>query len=559
MDILKTAIEAFSGLGLFLFGMIYLEKELNASAGNSFRRLVEKATSTRWRSLLTGFSGTALLQSSSVVTLMALSLIGAGMMGLESAIGIVMGANIGTTVTAWIVGLVGFRMDIGLLSYIFIGVGGLGSVVSPEKSRWKHYFGAMVGFGLIFLGLEGMKESFSVVSAHFDISSLGYTTPYPYALAGLLLTAVIQSSSASIAIAQSALYAGMIGFDTAAAFVVGANIGTTVTAILGAIGGTPDKKRTAMAHLLFNVSTGAIALALLVPLTDITSFILPDSDDMVRIALFHTIFNILGVLIWFPWIEPLSRFLKRLFVRKEESVTKYIAYTDPDLPQLAIEATEKELEHLAHEVEKFALLAINISPSQALEKKTPTDKLLDRYEEPFGVPFDELYDNIRRIEGEIYRYIASANPGRRDPLLHEKFSTLAKKTAYISTAAKDIKDMIHDIEKLQRSDSNEIVEFYRNLRYLILKSVQAFHRAIDGDEDGAVDLRRLYRQISESYIDSIDIIKKIAQNPHIGSEMMAIAVNDMHLCKSFGKSLRNFIEIPGLSETSSTRDEKRDF
>jgi phosphate:Na+ symporter len=218
----STFIEIFSSLGLFLFGMIFLENQIKISAGHSFKSMVENATSTNFKALLSGFITTAIFQSSSVVTLMALSLIGAGLMTLNSAIAIIFGANIGTTVTAWIVALVGFKMDIKLLSYLFIGIGGLGSVLAGE-GKWKNYFSIFVGFGLIFLGLEGMKDSFSMISKNFDISSYSFSNPYMYAILGLIITAIIQSSSASIAIAQSALSTNVISFEAATAFVVGAN------------------------------------------------------------------------------------------------------------------------------------------------------------------------------------------------------------------------------------------------------------------------------------------------------------------------------------------------
>jgi phosphate:Na+ symporter len=185
-------IEVFSSLGLFLFGMIFLENQIKISAGHSFKSIVENATSTHFKALLTGFGTTAIFQSSSVVTLMTLSLIGAGLMSLNSAIAIIFGANIGTTVTAWIVALIGFKMDIKLLSYIFIGIGGLGSVLSSEEGKWKNYFGILVGFGLIFLGLEGMKDSFSVISKNFDISSYRFSNYYMYAILGLVITSIIQ-------------------------------------------------------------------------------------------------------------------------------------------------------------------------------------------------------------------------------------------------------------------------------------------------------------------------------------------------------------------------------
>lgn len=543
MQTITLWIEAFSGLGLFLFGMLYLESQIKAAAGRAFKSVIRYTTGTHFKSLLTGLVATALFQSSSVVTLMALSLIGAQMMSLSGGIAVIFGANIGTTVTAWIVGLVGFKMDIKLLSYLFIGIGGLGSVLAGEESRWKSYFGAMVGFGLIFLGLEGMKESFASFSTAFDIGRYRFDNPYWYALIGFGLTGVIQSSSASIAIIQSALFAHIVGFDAAAAFVVGANIGTTVTAFLGAIGGTPDKKRTALAHFLFNVSTGAVALALLKPLVLVTEYILPHADPVIQIALFHTIFNLLGVLLWYPFIDPLTRALQKVFKKEPEHITEYIHNVSAKLPDVAAEALDKEIIHLAHEVENFALLAINIPPAKALKDRESAEKLLDTYTENFAVSYDRLYARARQLEGEILRFITHLAVSSSDPHFQDYLNIQARKITYLATAAKAIKDMLPDLESLYEAETPEEQQFYRNLRYQILQSVQVFERALDGEKDAYEKMNEIYQKIARSYKNSMMLIEDMAKNSNISSYMLTIAVNDMHLSKSFTKSLRNILSL----------------
>jgi len=376
-------IESFSSLGLFLFGMIYLEDQIKVSAGRSFKRVVEKATATQFKSLLTGLGATALFQSSSVVTLMALSLIGAQMMHFSSAIAVMFGANIGTTITSWIVALVGFKMDIKLLSYLFIGIGGLGSVLVSSEGRLKNYLNMLVGFGLIFLGLEGMKDSFGTLSQSFDIASYIFTNPYLYVLSGFAITALIQSSSASIAIAQSALFTHMISFEAAAAFVVGANVGTTVTATLGAIGGIGDKKRTALAHLIFNLSTGLFTLICLQWLILGVQRFFPHTDAVVQIAIFHTVFNVIGVLIWYPFIPILAKSLKYFFKQDKIYTTKYIHNVLTAVPDLAVEALQKEITHLSNTIQEYALLVINMPPPEAYEKGVSIHKLLEQHSDNF--------------------------------------------------------------------------------------------------------------------------------------------------------------------------------
>ncbi len=543
MHTISIWIEAFAGLGLFLFGMLYLENQIRVSAGRTFKTIVGNATATRFKSLLTGLGATALFQSSSVVTLMALSLIGAEMLSLQSAIAVIFGSNIGTTVTSWIVALIGFKMDIKLLSYVFIGIGGLGSVFAGDEGRWRNYFSMLVGFGLIFLGLEGMKESFGVFSQNFDLSSYLYGNPYIYALIGLVLTAVIQSSSATVAIAQSALFTHMIGFEAAAAFVIGANVGTTVTAILGAIGGTPDKKRTAVAHLVFNLSTGLAALMALPWLVSLVKSIFPHVDGVVQIALFHTLFNLMGVVLWYPFIPALAKALKALFKKEAFYVTHFIHNVSTNVPDVALDALEKEMEHLSDKIEEFALLAINIPPPKAYEEHTSIDRLLEAYDENFDISYTKLYDNIRLLEGEIYRYISLLSRNVSDEHQQAKINRFLRQVTYLATAAKAIKDMLPDLNRLYNTSSTEEKTFYKNLRYQILKSALAYHQARNGDGTKIDEMEATYKKIANSYNNSMQLIENIAKNKNINSEMTTITVNAMHLTKSFSKSLRNVVTM----------------
>ncbi len=540
---LSLWIQGFAGLGLFLFGMLYLESQIKASAGRAFKTWVHKTTSTTFKSLLTGLSATALFQSSSIVSLMALSLIGAQLINLESAIAMLFGSNIGTTVTAWIIGLVGFKMDIKLIAYVFIGIGGLGGIMVEDGSRWKSHFGGLVGFGLIFLGLEGMKDSFSTVSESFDITDYRPVNLYWYALIGFGITALIQSSSASIAIIQSALFVQLISIEAAAAFVIGANVGTTVTVILGSLGGTPDKKRTALAHLFFNISTGVVALLALQPLIWLTLNIMPTADSVIQIALFHTIFNVVGILIWFPFIAILAQWLQRFFKKEPLRVTKYIHNVPVDIPDVALDALRKEVMRLGKKVEEFALLAVNVPPPKVLEEDIAVKKLLDLYDDNLDLSYSKLYRKIRRLEGKIFRYIMQLSLNNTKAGFVKNLNTIAQQTTNLATAAKSIKDMLHDIDKLYDAKSSEEQEFLRNLRYQIINSIKAFEKTRRGEDEPMEAIEAAYKQIADSNKNNMALIHDIVINHTIHSEMTTIAVNDLHLSKSFTKSLRNVLRL----------------
>ncbi|MFA5502327.1 MAG: Na/Pi symporter [Sulfurovaceae bacterium] len=536
-------IHALASLGLLLFGMFYLEARIKESVGRSFKMWVRRATGTNMRSLLMGVGATTFFQSSSVVSLMALSLIGAGIISLENAIAIIFGSNIGTTATSWIIALVGFKVDVGVLAYIMLAIGGIGGVMTEESSRLKHIFGIIVGFGLIFLGLEGMKNDVTIFSNTFDMAKYADLNPYLFSIVGFLLTAIIQSSSASMAIAQSMLFGHVISFEMAAAFVIGSNVGTTVTVMLGAIGGTPDKKRTAIAHLFFNFSTGVVALLLLFPLVSLVNFMSISDNEVVNIALFHTVFNFLGVLLWYPFIAFLAKGLMLLFETKKRQVTQYIQDVSADLPDVAIVALEKEVDYLASKIENFALLSIGVSPAKALDGQNDTDKLLEQHNDYFDIQYNNLYRDIRLLAGEIFDFAMMLSANVTDKTKLEEIEKMIKSVTYLATAAKSIKDILNDLEFFNDTQTSEEQQFYKNLRYQILTSVIIFHAAKKGDIAAISEMEIRYSKIKESYKNSAEILSDIIKNRNIPREVNIIAINDMHLSKSFSKSLRNFIYL----------------
>jgi phosphate:Na+ symporter len=388
-----------------------------------------------------------------------------------------------------------------------------------------------------------MKESFSTFSENFDITAYSPDSIYWFALIGLGVTAVIQSSAAAIAIIQSALFAQLIGFEAAAAFVVGANVGTTVTVILGSFGGIPDKKRTALAHFFFNLSTGVVALSALGPLVWLTLHIMPSADTVIQIALFHTIFNVIGVALWFPFIVVFSKRLQHFFKKEPPHVTKYIHNVPVDIPDVALAALQKEVMRLGKKVEEFALLSINIPPPKALEENAPVKKLLDSYQDNMELSYSRLYEPIRQLEGEIFRYITQLSLKNSSAGFEKSIDTLAQKTTYLATAAKSIKDMLYDIDFLYNAQSSEEQAFLRNLRYQILSSVQAFDKTCMGRDSAMEEMENVYKQIADSHKNNMELITDIANNRAIASEVTTIAVNDLHLSKSFTKSLRNVLHL----------------
>jgi phosphate:Na+ symporter len=364
-----------AGLGIFLIGMFMLEDAIKTLSGKAFRRMIRLYTNGRFRSIGSGTLVTAILQSSSAVSLMVLAFVGAGVMSMQNAIGVIMGSNIGTTLTVWIVAIVGFKMKIESFALPFIGIGGIGLVFCDQSEKPFQFCRLLIGFGFLFLGLDYMKGSVESIGQSFDLSMVPDYGLWLYLLVGTLLTAVMQASAASIAVVLTALHSGLITFDIGVAMVIGANVGTTITVILGSLGGIPAKKRVAFSHLIFNIVTGLVAFFSIKGLVWLIGhFVDIQSNNVMGLALFHTIFNIIGVILFFPFIGLLAKFLYRLFPDHKAILTVYINNTPPEVIEAATSALRKEILHLLQECQLYGLRLLNIDRHLVFDDDLPLEK-----------------------------------------------------------------------------------------------------------------------------------------------------------------------------------------
>jgi phosphate:Na+ symporter len=354
----KTII---AGIAIFLIGMHYMENGFKLFSGGTLELVLERFTSTTPRAIGTGFLATAVVQSSSLVSVIIISFLSAELIGLTQAVGVVFGSNIGTTATAWLVSSFGLKIKIAhyALPMLIFGV----MMQFSRQNSYKGLGSVLIGLGFIFLGIAYMKEGFETMKQGLDLAEYamaGYLGVFVYILFGAAATVIIQSSSATMAIIITALATGQIDYINALALAIGANIGTTVTAALGALASNKNGKRLAVAHFIFNIITGAVAVILIYQLKDLVELLAPllsisETDDAMKLALFHTIFNVLGVLIVAPFVKILVRFLETLFSEKEKGrgQAKYLTYEVMEIPATAVAAIRKETIHLSCIVVKF--------------------------------------------------------------------------------------------------------------------------------------------------------------------------------------------------------------
>ena len=372
----------FGGLGLFLLGMHLLSEGLRLAAGSALERVLATATDTRGRALASGAVTTALVQSSSAVTVATIGFVNASLLTLAGAMWVLFGANLGTTATGWIVALAGVKLDIAATALPLIAIGAALKLGGQQKfAAWG---GAIAGFGLLFYGITVMQAGFTGLAAEFQVpAGSGVGAMALQLFAGLLMTVVMQSSSASIAIALTAAQGGMIDITGAAAVVIGANVGTTVTAVLASLGATPNAKRVASAHVIFNVITASVAFALLPWLAPVLVSVrdwLSDTDSTaLTLALFNTLVKSTGIVLMWPIADRLSVFLKTRFGAAERDLAKpvYLDQTTLPMPGMAARALASELERMLVMARNYLAMTMTEPQKDKLQQDEPQQVLKD--------------------------------------------------------------------------------------------------------------------------------------------------------------------------------------
>ncbi len=350
--------QLLGGIGLFLLGMVLLTDGLKAFAGDALRRALVRFTGTPLKAFGSGALVTAMVQSSSATTVTLIGFVSAGLITFPQAVGVVMGASLGTTGTGWIVSVLGLKVSVGFYALPLVGVGAFMRLLG--NGRWKSLGLALAGFGLIFVGIENLQQGMHGLAGVFDLGALPTTGLWGHLLVmviGILMTVVMQSSSAAVATTLTALHTGTVSFEQAAALVIGAAIGTTVTGALAAIGGSVPAKRTAFTHVLFNLATGLIAIALLPVFLwglGLGQKYLGLEPGAVSLAAFHTAFIAFGVLLFLPFAEGIARRIERLLPDRGPHLTRHLDDSLLQAPPVALEATRRTLSDTAREL--FGLL-----------------------------------------------------------------------------------------------------------------------------------------------------------------------------------------------------------
>lgn len=535
-----------AGVAIFLIGMVFMEDGFKLFSGGMLERVLEKSTSNVPKAIATGFIATAIVQSSSLLTIIVISFLSAEMISLSGAIGVIFGSNIGTTTTAWIVSAFGVKINIAYYAMPMLIFG-----VIFRFNNNKIYQGLgniLVGLGFVFLGIGYMKEGFEAMKDGLDLAQFamtGYLGVFVYIFIGAVATVVIQSSSATMAIIITALATGQIEYVNALALAIGANVGTTVTAIIGSLSSNANGKRLAVAHFIFNVVTGLIAIVFLYQLADVVDILslnigIDDKDYTMKLALFHTIFNVIGVIAVTPFTYKLVVFLEGLFIEVDEGIerAKYLDSVVIGVPESALAALEKEVIHLYDNATEVFAHAISLHRHSFLDQENIFE-VVKQSNAKIDIDVDEFYETkIKELYGDIVNYATlSQDKMDEDQRIQVYYYKIASRD--IVEAVKDVAELQKNVTLYQKSKNEVIKNEYNLLREKIANTLDKIDdiRGDDDDMDSLIKIKQLKEDIKELDIIGNGRIDSLIRNNSITPKMATSLINDSSFAYDISKRL----------------------
>ena len=547
---LADILQLLGALGLFLFGMKVMSDALMSLAGDRMRHILATMTSNRFLGIFTGFFITSVIQSSSATTLMVVSFSNASLLTLTESISVIMGANIGTTITAWLITILGFKVSMSTIALPLVGLGF--SFTFSKKEQLKNWGTFIIGFAILFIGLQFLKDAVPDIKQNPEIleflskyTDLGFLSVIIFLFIGTLLTLIIQSSSATMALTLIMTAQGWIPFELAAAMVLGENIGTTITANMAAVVANYHAKRTARAHLLFNIIGVVWVLVLFYPFLSLVSWVAEftgsDSPYLsaaaipVAISLFHTIFNISNtfLLLWF--INPIARLVERIVPiklepEKEIDEPKFLSKKMLKYPETLIVSLENESKYL-YENAMFEIVshALNIH-REDVKSERKIKNIVKKSKVDFKTDVLELYyTKVKNIYGEIIRY---ATKGQSSLSLSEEqnqhITQIKVENRKMVEIIREIQELSKNVTRYQNSDNKYIRKEYNKFRKKLVQVLRVIYlfRTQEDDNDYYDKLLKLKEEAKEGIHQNNETINKLIRKNLITVDMGSSLVND---------------------------------
>jgi len=559
--------EISAGIAIFLFGMLSLEDGFKAFSGGLLEKILEKSTDKLYKSIGFGILTTTIMQSSSLVSVLTISFLGAGLIGLAQGIGIVFGANIGTTTGAWLVAGFGLKVKISAYAMPMLV---FGIILIFQKAKALKGIGyILAGLGFLFLGIYHMKEGFEAFKSTIDLAAYGGTgIKYLFIFTGIgiFATVVMQSSHATLVLIITALSVGQVSYENALALAIGANVGTTITAILGAMSSNIDGKRLAGAHLIFNITTALIAIVFMHQIMYSVDFvsnavgIAPD-DYTLKLAVFHTIFNVLGVLVMVPFIGKLVTFLEKTLKDKDRKDTtsfdtaQYLNESVLELPVTAMAAIIRETKHLYSNAFEIITHGVNLKRENIISDMSLEEVVTKSYSKS-AVDIDDFYTHrIKGIYGEILDFSAKAQSQMAPDEIEELYKIkLANRD--IVEAVKDTKHLQKNLIKYENHSNVHIKKQYQNIKIglaELLRNIDTISKLTEEDEIILL-LSKAKVHMQRYDILTNGIIDNLIRDDLITNEMATSLMNDSTYAYEISKNLIAMTEVIFIEEDSDLKN-----
>lgn len=507
-----------AGIGLFMFALHLMETSVKLLGGRTFKLFLRKHTSNSLEALGSSAVLTGILQSSSVVIMIVLTFVGAGIVTMRNALAVAIGSNFGTTLDSWLVATVGFKVEIDLIALPLIGVAAIAMVFIDSERKAFHWFRFFLGFGFLFLGLDFMKESMAEIFTGFDFTQYAGYPSIAFVLLGFVLTALIQSSSASMAIFLSALHTGAIPIEAAVAAVIGSELGTAIKVVLGAIGGNAAKWQLALGNILFNFVICVIAFIFMDGYMFISEKV-AGKDELLQLVAFQSGMNLVGVILFAPFLNWFARLLEK-FVRGNESRSSFVVGKELlKVPAIAMDALVQDTELLIHRVLRLNLKAF---ATKKILIHTPKEinETIEERNKKFST-YDRQYDDIKKSEGEILIYglqLLEEMPDQK-----KRINELLTSVRHAMCSAKAMKDVMHN--RIEFHESADEIKFRHYIHFR--KQLEEYYQAVDTKLQ-AKKHTELYDMIEVAHFDynlRRDNIFKAALNEKLSAEDVSSLLN----------------------------------
>ncbi|WP_300703923.1 Na/Pi symporter [uncultured Campylobacter sp.] len=544
-----------AGICVFLFAMILLQDAFKVLSGGILDRILDKVADKNYKAFIFGFTLSTIVQSSGLVSVIAISFLSASLISLQAGVAMIYGVNLSTAFSAWIVGYFGLKSEISLyaMPLIIFGV-----ILYFNKDKTKKHIGLFVlSLGFLFLGISYMKEGFENFKDSVDISKYqmqGFLGLIVYVFIGIIITSLTQSSHATLTLAITALSVSQVSYENAVALAIGANVGSTIMTVIGSIGSNAQGKKITATHVLFNVIAAFISIIFIkyyLLATDYLATILDiKSDDYVlKLALFTTLFNVIAVILLYPFIKQMCFVLDK-FIKEKRSVNNieksiYLNDSALEFADSAKEVLLRENKNLFEKASFLIATSINVK-EEDIVSTLDVNQLIKERNKDLDLDFDELYRlKFKNLYSEIIDFIVRSNTAHGYNEQANIFVDLKRASLFMAASVKEAKELHINVKKYAFSNNQALSEEYSHLRRNILRLLRLSKQLLQTEsKEDAIQLReqldfnvKKYDAISSNSLDSLIRYKRITDT------MATSIMNDTAIARSIAKDLIHACDI----------------